>query len=87
MSADEVVQAYVRRINPSVSWPQKELKAFSRIALDPGVSKTVTLTIPVSSLMYWNETTHAWDHDLCDLELLVGASAGDIKLTKQISLK
>jgi len=87
MAADEVVQAYVHRINPSVDWPLKELKAFSRITLDPGVSKTVTLKIPVSSLMYWNETTHAWDHDLCDIELMVGASAGDIRLTKEISLR
>jgi beta-glucosidase len=87
VSADEVVQAYVHRINPSVEWPQKELKAFSRVTLGTGESKTVTLTIPVSNLMYWNETTHAWDHDLCNIELLVGASAGDIRLTKEVSLK
>ena len=87
MAADEVAQAYVHRINPSVDWPQKELKAFSRITLIPGESKTVTLTIPVRNLMYWNETTHTWDNDLCDVELLVGASAGDIKLRKEVSLK
>ena len=87
VSADEVVQAYVHRINPSVEWPQKELKAFSRVTLGTGESRTVTLTIPVSNLMYWNETTHAWDHDLCNIELLVGASAGDIRLAKQVSLK
>ncbi|MBN2636786.1 MAG: glycoside hydrolase family 3 C-terminal domain-containing protein, partial [Prolixibacteraceae bacterium] len=36
MAADEVVQAYVHRINPSVEWPYKELKAFSRVTLNPG---------------------------------------------------
>jgi len=87
MAADEVVQAYVHRINPSVAWAQKELKAFSRIALKSGESKMVTLKIPVKDLMYWNETKQAWDNDLCNIELLVGASAGDIKLKKVVALK
>ena len=87
VTADEVVQAYVHRINPSVEWPYKELKAFSRVRLDPGVGKRVTLEIPVKNLKYWNETLQAWENDLCKIELLIGASAGDIKLKKQIALK
>jgi beta-glucosidase len=87
MAADEVVQAYVHRINPSVEWPEKELKAFSRVALNPGESKTVTLEIPVKNLKYWNEKKHAWDNNLCNIELQVGASAGDIILKKEVKLK
>ncbi len=87
MAADEVVQAYVHRINPSVEWPYKELKAFSRVTLHPGESKTVTLEIPVKNLRYWNETNHDWEDDLCNIELQVGASAGDIKLKKEVALK
>ena len=87
MTAEEVVQVYVHRINPSVEWPFKELKAFSRVSLDPGKSQMVTLEIPVEDLQYWNEENHAWDNDLCDIELLVGASSGDIRLKKQITLK
>jgi beta-glucosidase len=87
MAAEEVAQVYVHRINPSVEWPYKELKAFSRVALNPGESKVVTLEIPIKSLQYWNDKRHAWDADLCDLEILVGASAGDIKLRKTIHLK
>ena len=86
-AAEEVAQVYVHRINPSVEWPYKELKAFSRVALNPGESKVVALEIPVKSLQYWNEKRHAWDDDLCDIEILVGASAGDIKLKKTIHLK
>lgn len=87
VAADEVVQVYIHRINPSVEWPKKELKAFSRETVDAGESKTVTLEIPVKNLCYWNETIQDWDYDLCDLELLAGASVEDIKLTKKISLK
>lgn len=87
VASDEVVQVYVHRINPSVEWPYKELKAFSRVPLTPGDSKVETLDIPVKNLQYWNEATQTWENDLCNIELLVGASAGDIKLKKRVTLK
>jgi beta-glucosidase len=87
MAADEVVQVYVHRINPSVEWPEKELKAFSRVALNSGESKTVKLKIPVKNLQYWNEKKQTWDDDLCNIELQVGASAGDVILKKEVGLK
>jgi len=87
MAADEVVQAYVHRIDPSVEWPEKELKAFERVTLAPGEVRTVKLSVPVKNLMYWNETKHAWDNDLCKINLLVGASATDIRLQKKIRLR
>ena len=87
MQADEVVQAYVHRIDPSVEWPQKELKAFNRVTLAPGESKTVSLAIPAQSLMYWNEKNQAWDNDPCKMEILVGASATDIRIKREISLR
>ena len=87
VAAEEVAQVYVHRINPSVEWPEKELKAFARVPLNPGETKTVTLEIPVKNLQYWNEKKQAWDDDLCNIELQIGASAGEIKLRKQIALK
>jgi beta-glucosidase len=87
VEADEVVQAYVHRIDPMVEWPYKELKAFSRVSLRAGESTTVNLEIPVSSLRYWNESIGGWDYDPCDVEILVGASAGDIRLRKTVTLK
>lgn len=87
MLADEVVQVYVHRIDPSVEWPEKELKAFERVTLAPGEAKTVKLSVPVKSLMYWNETKQTWDNDLCKINLLVGASATDIRLQKNIRLR
>jgi beta-glucosidase len=87
VAAEEVVQAYVHRINPSVEWPEKELKAFTRVPLNPGEKKTISLEIPVKKLQYWNQQKQAWADDLCNVELQVNASAGDIRLKKQISLK
>ena len=86
-TADEVAQVYVHRINPAVEWPQKELKAFSRITMNPGESTSVSLEIPVKKLMYWNEEKQAWDNDLCNIELLVGSSSDVITLKKEITLR
>ncbi len=86
-ATDEVVQAYVHRVDPVVEWPEKELKAFSRETLNPGESKSITLEIPVKNLQYWNETTHSWADDLCEIELQVGASAEEIILKKKVTLK
>jgi beta-glucosidase len=87
MEADEVVQAYVHRLNPSVEWPYKELKAFSRKPVQPGETKVVTLEIPVKELRYWDESTKAWEDDLCNVQILVGSSAGDIRLSTEVALK
>jgi beta-glucosidase len=87
IKADEVVQLYIHRINPSVDWPNKELKSFKRITLNPGESQVVKLNIPVEKLMYWNEKTQKWEYDLCDIELMLGASVSDIKMKKTISIQ
>jgi len=87
VAADEVPQVYVHRINPSVEWPEKELKAFTRVPLNPGESKTITLEIPVKNLQYWNEKRKAWSDDLCNIELQVGVSSGEIILKKEIALR
>jgi beta-glucosidase len=87
MTADEVVQLYVHRVDPSVEWPEKELKAFARNTLRPGESRTVRLEVPAASLRYWNEGTRTWNDDPCMIELRVGPSAGDIRLKKRVSLR
>ena len=84
--ADEVVQVYVHRIDGSVAWPEKELKAFARVSLQAGEKQSVQLNVPVKGLRYWDETSHAWKDDLCNIELLVGASSGDIRLTRKVTL-
>ena len=44
----EVVQAYISDLVTSVSWADRELKAFQRIQLDPGQTKKVVFDLPVS---------------------------------------
>ena len=79
MPADEVVQLYVRRIGSKVEWPAKELKAFDRVSLGAGETRTVTLEIPVDDLRYWNVDTNSWTLEHGQLELLLGSASDDIR--------
>ena len=50
----EVVQLYVQDIFGSVTRPVKELKGFQRVPLKQGEKKTVTFSLPVEELAFWN---------------------------------
>ena len=79
MAADEVVQLYVRRIDSKVEWPYKELKAFERVSLAAGETRTVTLEIPADDLRYWDVNTDSWMLEHGKLELLLGSASDDIR--------
>jgi beta-glucosidase len=53
-SGDETVQLYVHQQVGSVTRPIKELKAFERITLAPGASKTVTFLLTPETFRMWN---------------------------------
>ena len=86
MEADEVVQLYVRRIDSKVEWPYKELKAFERVTLAAGETKTVTLEIPADDLRYCNVDTNAWALEHGKLELLLGSASDDIRQKADASI-
>jgi beta-glucosidase len=45
----ETVQAYVRDVNTSATWADREFKAFAQVSLAPGESERVGIEIPVSA--------------------------------------
>ncbi|MGA8530225.1 MAG: glycoside hydrolase family 3 N-terminal domain-containing protein [Acidobacteriaceae bacterium] len=53
-AGDEVAQLYVRENVSSVETPERALKGFSRIHLQPGESRTVTFLVPQEQLAVWN---------------------------------
>ncbi|RPI22688.1 MAG: glycosyl hydrolase, partial [Acidobacteria bacterium] len=76
----ETVQLYVRDVQSAMDRPEKELKAFRRVVLKPGESRTVTLSLDASSLSYYDEETKQWVADPGGFEVQVGSSSRDIKL-------
>ena len=86
MDADEVVQLYVARPGATVEWPAKELKAFARVALKAGETKTVTLNIALDDLRYWNVEKNAWDLEHGALQLLLGAASDDLRQGAEVTI-
>ena len=74
----ETVQLYISDLKSSVDRPLKELKAFKKVWLQPGETKTVTLTIDRRALSFWNPQTNEWTVEPGTFEALVGTSAGNI---------
>ena len=54
VAGDTVAQLYVREDVSSVETPERALKGFSRVSLQPGESKTVTFAVPQADLALWN---------------------------------
>ncbi len=77
----EVVQVYVRPVKPPVSRPDKELKAFAKVLLRPGETKTVTLALDPRAFAYYAPEAKAWRVAKGRYDFLVGASSRDIRLT------
>ena len=86
MPADEVVQLYVHREDSAVEWPAKELKAFKRVSLAAGETKTVTLEIPVKDLRYWSVETNAWELEHVTIQILVGSASDDIRQSADVTI-
>ncbi len=84
---EEVVQLYVKHLNSKIERPVKELKAFKRIPLKAGETKTVILTLRTKDLEYWNTAKQRFELEPEDIELQAGGSSDAIALTKKISIK
>jgi beta-glucosidase len=86
-AGDEVVQLYVRHEGSSVERPKQDLRGYSRVPLQPGETKTVTMRFDAKSLAYWNAAKHQWVVEAEPIRLRVGASSADIRLEKSIKIQ
>lgn len=82
----EVVQLYVQDVKASVARPAKELKGFQKVMLQPGETKTVSVSLDRSAFAFFDEKRGAWVAEAGEFKVLVGASGRDIRLTGGFSL-
>ncbi len=75
----EVVQAYSGLASEAVQRPERELKAFAVIALEPGESGEVSLTVRRADLAYWHVAADRWVVEGGDYAIDVAASSRDIR--------
>lgn len=84
VAGDEVVQVYVCDVEASVFRPEKELKGFTRVSLQPGEEKMVTIDLDRRAFAFFDVACKDWVVEAGDFEILVGASSRDIRLRTTI---
>jgi beta-glucosidase len=84
VAGKEIVQLYVREDRPVVSRPDKELKAFTKVALEPGEEKTVSFTLKQRDFAYYNTALHRWSVNPGRFDILVGGSSRHLPLRKHV---
>ena len=82
----EVIQLYVRDVESSLKRPEKELKAFAKVALAPGEEQRVTLSLNPEALAFYDPGQGQWVAEAGEFEVLVGRSTGDIRLRGRFTL-
>jgi len=82
----ETVQLYVHHGDAPVFRPEQELRAFARIALEPGVTERVELHLTGRAFAYWHDLLHRWHVAPGSYEVRVGSSSRDCRLRGSVSL-
>lgn len=82
---EDVVQLYLRDKVGSVVRPVQELKDFAKVKLKAGESKTLRFVIDKEKLSFYNQLLQ-WVAEPGDFELMIGASARDIRLRDRFEL-
>jgi beta-glucosidase len=82
----EVVQLYLQPPPARLDRPVKELKAFSRIMLQPGETRTVSFTLDKAALSFYDPALHDWVAEPGRFTVLVGASSRDIRAKGEFEL-
>jgi beta-glucosidase len=83
----DVAQVYASDPSATVPRPERELKGFERVPLDPGQTQRVTLQLNRRSLAYWDVNSHGWKVDPGKFVVRVGDSAENTSLSQEITVR
>lgn len=86
-AGDEVAQVYVGETNPSLPRPPRELKAFSRVSLNPGQTQTIELELPRSAFAFFDVPSMSWKVNSHVFTISVGSSSRDLALHSSVQLR
>lgn len=83
----EIAQVYVRDEDSSVFRPERELKSFAKLALEPGESKTAEIDLDARAFSYWHPRLRRWIAERGTFTLDVGPSSREIALSASVDLE
>lgn len=84
IAGKEIVQLYIKDVESSMIRPEKELKGFEKVELQPREEKTVSFTLNKRSFAYYNVELKDWHVETGEFEILVGKSSKEIVLQDNI---
>ena len=87
VAGKEIVQLYVRDLQAELVRPVKELKGFAKVLLEPGETKRMTFALDFRSFAYYHPAYGRWITEDGEFEILVGASAEDIRCRETVMLR
>jgi beta-glucosidase len=82
----EVVQLYVRDVESSVPRADRELRAFAKVRLAPGETRTLELVLGPRDLAFWDVDASCWRAEAGSFELTVGRTSRDLRGTTTLEL-
>ena len=83
----EIVQLYVKDLKSSEMRPEKELKHFAKVELNPGEEKVITFKLDKSALQFYSDAKKDWVAEAGKFSVLIGASSRDIKAKVDFELE
>jgi beta-glucosidase len=87
VTGKEVVQVYVHDHQSGLVRPPKELKGFTKVELQPGETKTVTLALDFRAFAYYHPAYKQWITEDGEFDILIGASSADIRYVQTVTLQ
>ncbi len=82
----EIVEVYVSPIDSKIDRPVKELKAFKKVELLPGETKSVTFTLGKRAFAYYDIDKNDWSVDKGEYDIIVAKNASDASLAARIAI-
>jgi beta-glucosidase len=86
-TGSEVAQLYVHDHASRLRRPVKELKGFAKVTLAPAETRTVTIRLDRRAFAYYDPAHGRWVTEAGAFDVLIGASATDIRLQASVTLR
>ena len=87
VAGKEIVQIYVHDQQAALVRPEKELKGFAKVELQPGETKTVSIKLDFRAFAYYHPEYNQWISEDGDFDILIAASATDIRQALTVTLE
>ncbi|MFD7136694.1 glycoside hydrolase family 3 protein [Streptomyces sp. NPDC059894] len=85
-TGSDVVQVYIGHLPTEVDTPARTLAGFTKVTLEPGQRRKVTVTVSRRILSYWDESTNGWVTPAGKVPVYVGRSATDVEYAGTITV-